>query len=81
MQVQQEVSAEIFAAKIGREIDVLIDEIDTENEEAVGRSPWDAPEIDGNVFLPGATTLNQGDMVRARIIDAEEYDLIGETIA
>jgi ribosomal protein S12 methylthiotransferase len=80
MQVQQQVSAEIFAAKVGREIDVLIDEIDTENEEAVGRSPWDAPEIDGNVFLPGATTLKQGDMVRARIIEAEEYDLIGEQI-
>jgi len=81
MQVQQEVSAEIFAAKVGREIDVLIDEIDTENEEAVGRSPWDAPEIDGNVFLPGATTLKQGDMVRVRIVEAEEYDLIGEKIA
>ena len=80
MQVQQQVSAEIFAAKVGREIDVLIDEIDTENEEAVGRSPWDAPEIDGNVFLPGATTLKQGDMVRARIIEAEEYDLIGEPL-
>ncbi len=81
MQVQQEVSAEIFAAKVGREIDVLIDEIDMENEEAVGRSPWDAPEIDGNVFLPGATSLKQGDMIRARIIEAEEYDLIGEQIA
>jgi ribosomal protein S12 methylthiotransferase len=81
MQVQQEVSAEIFAAKVGREIDVIIDEIDMENEEAVGRSPWDAPEIDGNVFLPRATRLKQGDMVRVRIIEAEEYDLIGEKIA
>jgi ribosomal protein S12 methylthiotransferase len=80
MQVQQAVSAEIFSAKVGREIDVLIDEIDSENEEAVGRSPWDAPEIDGNVFLPGATHLKQGDIVRTRIIDAEEYDLIGEPL-
>ncbi|MBL8906562.1 MAG: 30S ribosomal protein S12 methylthiotransferase RimO [Rhizobiales bacterium] len=80
MQVQQEVSAGIFAAKVGREIDVLIDEIDMENDEAVGRSPWDAPEIDGNVFLPGGTALRPGDMVRARIIAAEEYDLIGEAV-
>jgi len=80
MQVQQAVSAEIFAAKVGREIDVLIDEIDMENEEAVGRSPWDAPEIDGNVFLPGATNLKAGDMVRTRIIEAEEYDLVGEAL-
>ena len=81
MQVQQEVSAEVFAAKVGREIDVLIDEIDMENEEAVGRSPWDAPEIDGNVFLPGETSLRPGDMIRTRIVEAEEYDLIGEKIA
>jgi ribosomal protein S12 methylthiotransferase len=80
MQTQQEISADIFSAKVGREIDVLIDAVDEENEEAVGRSPWDAPEIDGNVFLPGATDLKPGDMVRTRIIEAEEYDLIGERI-
>jgi ribosomal protein S12 methylthiotransferase len=80
MQVQQEISADIFAKKVGREIDVLIDEIDSENDEAVGRSPWDAPEIDGNVFLPGETALKPGDLVRARIVAAEEYDLIGERI-
>src|SRR5262249_61811770 len=75
MQAQQEISADIFAKKVGREIDVLIDEVDQENDEAVGRSPWDAPEIDGNVFLPGETALKPGDMVRARVVEAEEYDL------
>ena len=80
MEAQQEISAGIFQSKIGREIDVLVDSIDLENEEAVARSPWDAPEIDGNVFLPGETALKPGDMVRARIVDAEEYDLIGEVI-
>jgi ribosomal protein S12 methylthiotransferase len=81
MQAQQEISADIFAKKVGREIDVLIDEIDNENGEAVGRSPWDAPEIDGNVFLPGETGLKPGDMVRTRIVEAEDYDLIGEKIS
>ncbi|MGE0240954.1 MAG: radical SAM protein, partial [Parvibaculaceae bacterium] len=80
MQAQQEISADIFAKKVGREIDVLIDEVDQENEEAIGRSPWDAPEIDGNVFLPGETGLKPGDMVRTRIVEAEDYDLIGEKI-
>jgi ribosomal protein S12 methylthiotransferase len=80
MQAQQEISAQIFAKKVGREIDVLIDEIDQENEEAVGRSPWDAPEIDGNVFLPGEASLKPGDMVSVRIVEAEDYDLIGEKI-
>jgi ribosomal protein S12 methylthiotransferase len=80
MEAQQEISAEIFQSKVGREIDVLVDEIDEENEEAIARSPWDAPEIDGNVFLPGETDLKPGDMVRVRIVEAEEYDLVGERI-
>ena len=80
MEVQQEISAEIFQSKVGREIDVLVDEIDEENEEAIARSPWDAPEIDGNVFLPGETDLKPGDKLRVRIVEAEEYDLVGERI-
>ena len=80
METQQAISAAIFQSKVGREIDVLVDAIDTENEEAIARSPWDAPEIDGNVFLPGAADLKPGDMVRVRIVEAEEYDLVGERI-
>jgi ribosomal protein S12 methylthiotransferase len=80
MAAQQEISAEIFEGKVGREIDVLVDAIDEENEEAIARSPWDAPEIDGNVFLPGETDLKPGDMVRVRIVEAEEYDLVGERV-
>lgn len=80
MEAQQEISSEIFQGKVGREIDVLVDEIDEENEEAIARSPWDAPEIDGNVFLPGETDLKPGDMVRVRIVEAEEYDLVGERV-
>ena len=81
MEAQQEISASIFQSKVGREIDVLVDTIDLENGEAVARSPWDAPEIDGNVFLPGETSLKSGDMVRVRIVEAEEYDLVGEVIS
>jgi ribosomal protein S12 methylthiotransferase len=80
MEVQQAISAEVLQGKIGREINVLVDEIDLENEEAVARSPWDAPEIDGNVFIPGASDLKVGDMVKVKIVDAEEYDLVGERV-
>ena len=80
MAAQSEVSADIMASKVGREIDVLIDEVDVEEGEAIGRSVWDAPEIDGNVFLPNETDLKPGDMVRARVVDAEEYDLVGELV-
>jgi ribosomal protein S12 methylthiotransferase len=78
METQQEISRSIMAGKVGREVDILIDEIDIENAEAIGRSPWDAPEIDGNVFLPDGLDLRPGDLVRTRLIEAEEYDLIGE---
>jgi len=80
MEAQQAISAEIFQGKVGREIDVLVDEIDEENGEAVARSPWDAPEIDGNVFLPGETKAKPGDKLRVRIVEAEDYDLVGERI-
>jgi ribosomal protein S12 methylthiotransferase len=80
METQQAISKDVLRGKIGREIKVLVDEIDAENEEAVARSPWDAPEIDGNVFIPGATDLKPGDMVKVLITAAEEYDLVGERI-
>jgi len=81
MAAQTEVSAEIMAGKVGREIDVIIDEIDVEDGgEAIGRSVWDAPEIDGNVFLPGETGLKPGDIVRAKVVEAEEYDLVAELL-
>ena len=80
MAKQQEISTEILAAKVGREIDVLVDEVDAENEETIARSPWDAPEIDGNVFLPGDVSAKPGEMIRVRIIEAEEYDLVAERV-
>jgi ribosomal protein S12 methylthiotransferase len=76
MSAQQKVSAEIMAARVGREIDVLIDEVDEEG--AIGRSQWDAPEIDGSVFLNGEDDVAPGDLVRARVVHADEYDLWAE---
>jgi ribosomal protein S12 methylthiotransferase len=80
MQAQRTISAEIFGGKVGREIDVLVDDVDQENQEAIARSPWDAPEIDGNVYLPGETALKPGDMARVRVVEAEEYDLVAERV-
>jgi ribosomal protein S12 methylthiotransferase len=80
MQTQQQISTEILRGKIGRETDVLIDEIDETADEAIARSPWDAPEIDGNVFVPLRSGMSPGDKLRVRITDAEEYDLIGEPL-
>ncbi|MYN13005.1 30S ribosomal protein S12 methylthiotransferase RimO [Pusillimonas sp. TS35] len=76
---QQAISTARLATKIGREIDVLIDEIDDDGP--IGRSSADAPEIDGNVFINTNRTLKPGDMVRVRVTDSDEYDLYGDDLA
>ena len=70
------ISAAKLAAKVGRTLDVLIDEVDDEGG-ATGRSKADAPEIDGSVFLRGARGAAQGDVVSVLIEDADEHDLYG----
>ena len=73
MAVQQEISRELLADKVGETIEVLIDEV--EEGGAIGRSQWDAPEIDGSVFLNGEEGLKPGGLVRAIVEHASEYDL------
>ncbi len=73
MELQQQVSVRKLARKVGKEMTVLIDEVDEEG--ATGRSFADAPEIDGLVYLNGETSLKPGDMVKVRIDEADEYDL------
>ncbi|RQM69266.1 30S ribosomal protein S12 methylthiotransferase RimO [Aeromonas hydrophila] len=73
MELQQQVSIRKLARKVGKEMLVLIDEVDEEG--ATGRSTADAPEIDGLVYLNGETGLKPGDMVKVRIDEADEYDL------
>jgi ribosomal protein S12 methylthiotransferase len=73
METQQRISAARLQAKIGRTIQVLIDEVDDEG--AIGRSFADAPEIDGAVYLNGLTDVKAGDIITAVIDEADEYDL------
>ena len=79
MGTQRAVSSHVLAGRIGRTIDVLVDDVDEEG--AIARSAWDAPEIDGCVFLNGATTLKIGDKVRVKVVHADEYDLWGELLS
>ena len=52
---------------------MIVDEVDREG--AIARSHWDAPEIDGSVFLNGDTGLKPGDLVEVTVDAADEYDL------
>ncbi len=73
MQLQQRISAAKLQAKVGREVDLIVDEVVSEG--AVCRSKGDAPEIDGQVFLDGQTQLQPGEIVRAVVEEADDYDL------
>ncbi|RYD62783.1 MAG: 30S ribosomal protein S12 methylthiotransferase RimO, partial [Sphingomonadales bacterium] len=73
------ISAAKLQAKVGRTLEVIIDEVDGNGANA--RSQADAPEIDGTVFLRDAGHLKQGDIVQVEIEDADEHDLYGAPIA
>lgn len=75
---QQAISSARLQMRIGREIEVLVDEVDEQG--AVGRCFFDAPEIDGNVFIDNGSNLKPGDKVWCKVTDADEYDLWAEQI-
>ncbi|WP_333873204.1 30S ribosomal protein S12 methylthiotransferase RimO [Methylobacter sp.] len=75
---QAEISAERLQRRVGRIETVLIDEVVEEG--AVARSKADAPEIDGQVFIDGATHLKVGDFVDVELEEADEYDLWGHLV-
>lgn len=75
MEKQAEISANRLQRKVGSTQWVLVDEVVEEG--AVARSVADAPEIDGNVFIDGATHLKVGDLVKVVIEEADEYDMWG----
>jgi ribosomal protein S12 methylthiotransferase len=80
MELTARISSAKLQAKIGREIDVLIDLADGEGG-ATGRSKSDAPEIDGEVHLRDALGAKQGDILRVLVEDADEHDLFGVPVA
>ncbi len=75
MEAQKAVSAEVMEARVGQTIDVIVDELDEDG--AIGRSTWDAPDIDGSVFIDDAEGLAPGDIVRVLVDETDEYDCWG----
>lgn len=78
MQLQEEISGKRLSEKIGRTIQVLVDEVDEEG--AIARSSADAPEIDGLVYIHNGQALKTGELVMVRITDSDEHDLWAETV-
>jgi ribosomal protein S12 methylthiotransferase len=77
MEHQQRISKRKLQSKIGTVQAVIIDQAGTIEMPSVGRTKYDAPEIDGTVILEGKTPLRVGEIINAKISGATEYDLIG----
>ena len=78
MSEQQEISNQINKSFLGKEMDILIDE-DTKKNLFTGRTEFDAPEVDGQVYIR-SKNARVGEFLKARIVDTYEYDLVGEEI-
>ena len=77
MEKAQAISEAKLAAKVGRRMDVIVDDVD-EDGIATCRTKADAPEIDGNLFIDeGAEALKPGQIVTVAVDEAGEYDLWG----
>lgn len=76
MQLQETISGVRLARKVGRTMEVLVDEVNDEG--AIARSSADAPEIDGLVYIEDGQALNMGDFVNVTVTDSDAHDLWAE---
>lgn len=76
MRRQLEISLAVNEAKIGKTFTVLVEERDADGS-YIGRTAYDAPEIDDSVLFTSKRALKAGDFVQVQINDAFDYDLIG----
>lgn len=79
MRRQMLISSELNQEKIGNVFDVIVDSMD-EDGSFIGRTRFDAPEIDNSVIFTSKNELKPGDIVKVKINDAFDYDIIGEKL-
>jgi ribosomal protein S12 methylthiotransferase len=80
MEIQRQVAMDNSAKYLGRTIDVLVERYDGRSDVYIGRSQYDAPEVDGEVYISNCP-VQIGELSKVRITHAYEYDLSGEGIA
>jgi len=81
MEIQQKISNENLQTKIGKEFEVLVEDISFDANYLIGRTKQDVPDIDGIVYIKNDTTEQLIDkFVNVKVIDVRDYDLIAELI-
>lgn len=78
MTLLKEVSLSLNKAKIGTVTEAIVEGYDENEFCYVGRTAQDTPEVDGNAYIYSEYELDAGDIVRIKILDADEYDITGE---
>lgn len=79
MSIQQGISAELSAAKVGKRMDVIIDRL--EGDYYIGRTEFDSPEVDPEVLIEcGDKVLEIGNFYRVEIINSDDFDLFGRIL-
>lgn len=82
MDAQMTIMANRCESRIGQVVPVLVEGYDRYAGSFFGRTPWDAPEVDGNIFFTGKTrSLNTGEIAQVKITDCMDCDLLGELVA
>jgi len=81
MKLQQGISLERQQRWVGRVVTVLVEQKQPDGQ-WMGRTEGDAPEIDGQVYIKSTeTSIQVGDLIKVRILEADSYDLIGEVVS
>ena len=80
MSLQQKISKQNLKNKIGKEVEVLVEDKSFDGKTYIGRSYMDVPEIDGVVYIESDEKIQIGSFVKCTITDVKEYDLIAKKI-
>lgn len=78
MALQQDISAEVEAEKVGKVLKVIIDR--KEGDYYIGRTEFCSPEVDPEVLIPATKRLRVGNFYDVKITSSEEFDLYGELV-
>ena len=78
MALQAQISQEKLAERVGKTLPVIIDEVNADG--AVGRTQYDAPEIDGLIYLNNEFSVKPGDIIQAEVTHSDDYDLWGKKV-
>ena len=80
MLIQQDVSKDILASRIGKVYECMIENITDDGEYYIARSYMDVPSEDGVIYVKYDSSIMMNEFVDVRIVDSSHYDLIGEIV-